>query len=122
MKTNTTTSMTANLDAVRAQAKAHSQQLASAAAVQPAPAAPAPTWPANQPIGPVKVPRSVRARPPAPAKAIKLEQCNVRLTPPARKRIRAAALACHVSEQELIERWAMTLPKPAPTPAMPWEA
>lgn len=117
--TRTNTAMTANLDAVRAQAKAHSTQLAAPAAVQPAPAEA--TWPADQAIGPIKVSRHVRARPAAPAKTVKLEQCNVRLTPTARQRVRAAALACQVSEQELIERWAMTLPEPVGRPPLPWE-
>ena len=97
MKTKTTPNLTASLDAVRAAAKAHSQQLAAPAA-QPAPAAPVPA-----------------AKP-----AKNLVQCNVRLTPEARNRIRAVAHSCHVSEQELIKRWAMTLPA-VEAPKMPWE-
>lgn len=97
MKTkNTAMNLTASLDAVRAAAKAHSQQLAAPAA--PAPAAPVPA---------AKVSKN-------------LVQCNVRLTPEARDRIRAVAHSCHVSEQELIQRWAMTLPA-VEAPRMPWE-
>lgn len=107
--------LTANLDAVRAQAKAHSSQLAAGAA-QPAPAvqaahvAVAATQGAYIPVQPQG------------CKAQILRQFNVRLSPDARTRLRAAAHSWHVSEQELIERWALTLPVPVAAPRMPWES
>jgi len=97
MKTKTSPSLTSSLDAVRAAAKAHATQLAAPAA-QPAPAAPVP----------------VAKAPP------KLQQFNVRLTPAAKARLQAAAKSCQLSDQEFLERWAMTLPEVI-VPKMPWE-
>lgn len=108
--TKTNFSMTANLDAVRAQAKAHSTALAAAAVPTPAP-----TWPVGAPQRKPQL-RAVRARPNKPAKPVTLQQFNVRLTPTAKARLQAAAKACQVSEQAFLEAWAMSLPEPVAYP------
>ena len=108
-----------SLAATRARAKETLAEKAAAAA-QPAPAASEPepallmpsAWPDPDAV----------VVPPEPEVPGPLKQCNVRLTPLARERIRSTAAACQVTEQELIERWARTLPAmTAPAAPMPWE-
>ena len=90
------TPIASNLEAMRAAAKAKAQEVA-------APAAPAPAA--------------------VPTKATKaapiLKQLNVRLTPEAHARVKAAAHAARMSDQELLERWAMSLPEPE-APKLPF--
>ena len=64
---------------------------------------------------PVVSPTKVRTPP-----KIERIQVIVRLTPSARDRLRNASAVYRLTEQELVERFALTLPEPTTAPPLPF--